>query len=270
MTDSIVTTRDLKAISSARDVQGIATARLMKAVDVRLLASTLNRYFSDVQSMTESASIGFSKGAADAFSVAEAAVFAIGKGASDTLTLSESPSIVTTYIRAFSDASSLSEASAIGFDKVVNDTNNETMSMIESSVMGFDKGASDTISIAEASVQAVELAKTDSFTVTEVFSRVATFTRVFADAFAMDDAATVDAFVKDYDGNKANVFSFSDSEAIGFEKAATDSFSFVDAPGVGFDKGVIADSVSISESFSFTLRGGTTINAVALNENTLN
>ena len=270
MTDSIVTTRDLKAISSARDVQGIATARLMKAVDVRLLASTLNRYFSDVQSMTESASIGFSKGAADAFSVAEAAVFAIGKGASDTLTLSESPSIVTTYIRAFSDASSLSEASAIGFDKVVNDTNNEPMSMIASSVMGFDKGASDTISIAEASVQAVELAKTDSFTVTEVFSRVATFTRVFADAFAMDDAATVNAFVKDYDGNKANVFSFSDSETIGFEKAATDSFSFVDAPGVGFDKGVIADSVSISESFSFTLRGGTTINAVALNENTLN
>ena len=59
MTDSIVTTRDLKAISSARDVQGIATARLMKAVDVRLLASTLNSYFSDVQSMTESASIGF-------------------------------------------------------------------------------------------------------------------------------------------------------------------------------------------------------------------
>lgn len=270
MTNSVTTTRDLQAITSARGMQGLITAQLMQAVDVRLLAATLNRYFDDIQSMAEAAVISFNKGAADTLVFSEDATFNIGKGAADTITLSESPSIVTTYIRAFSDSSSLTEASAISFNKTVNDTNNETMNMTESSIMDFNKGASDLTTITEQVAQVVELAKTESFTVSEVFSKVVTFTRAFADAFSMDDAATVDAFVKDYDGNKANVFSFSDSETIGFEKALTDSFSFVEVPGVGFDKGVIADSVSISESFSFVLRGGTTVNAVAFNENTLN
>ena len=271
----VLTHRELQMIASGVSLQAILYARNLVAADVRLDPDTLNKYFTgdsgEAFSLSDLYVSDFGKNPTDALSLLEEiASFEFGKGAADTVTLAESAAITAHFTRAFSDASSITEDPAIGFTKIVNDTNNETMSLIESSVMAFDKGESETISLTEAAIQALELGKSDSISVDESLTKVVTFARAFADAFAMDDAATVNAFVKDYDGNKANIFSFSDSESIGFDKATTDSFSFADEPSLGFEKGVIAESVSISESFSFVLRGGTTINAVALNEQTLN
>ena len=271
----VLTSRELKLLTSGVSLEAVLSARNLVASDIRLDPDTLNKYFTGDSGETVSLSdlfvSDFGKNPSDSLSLSEEITsFEFGKGAADTVTLAESAAITAHFAREFTDSSSITENSAIAFSKIVNDTNNETMSLIESSVMTFDKGASETISLSESSVQALELGKSDSISMSESLSRVVTFTRAFSDAFALDDAATVDAFVKEYDGSKANIFSFSDSESIGFDKATTDSFSFVDEPSVGFEKGVIAESVSISESFSFVLRGGTTINAVALNEQTLN
>ena len=88
------------------------------------------------------------------------------------------------------------------------------------------------------------------FVMNESLTRVVQYARTFNDAFAMDDNATVDAFIKDYFGNKGNVFGFADTQALGVGKNLTDSFSSTEAiDSFDFGKG-LADAQSFSDNFS--------------------
>ena len=199
-----------------------------------------NRDFTDSVNPTEDYSSSFSKAAAD-----------------DSFNVSESFSSVVIYSRAFADAQSFSDA-------------------VESTDVG--KGIADTQVMTEAHAAATSLAKSDSFSMAESASsliaktlieesldRVVTYNRTFADAFGMDDAATVDALAKDYANTKTNVFGFSDSQAFGFSKTLpTDTFSFSDDEDFAFGKG-LTDSVSLTENFSFALFSNAAMNAAQLN-----
>ena len=81
----------------------------------------------------------------------------------------------------------------------------------------------------------------------------------------MDDAATVNALIKDSANTKTNIFGFSDDQALEFGKTSSDSFSFADAvDSLAVSKG-ITDTVSVTESFSFALFSNAAMNAATLN-----
>ena len=207
--------------------------------------------------------IGVGKGLTDSVTPTENYASSFSKAAADdSVNVSESLSRVVIYSRAFADAQSFSDA-------------------VETTDVG--KGIADTQVITEAHAAATSLAKSDSFSMAEAASsliakslieavplsesldRVVTYSRTFTDAFSMDDAATVNALVKDHTNAKTNVFGFSDSQAFGFSKTLpTDTFSFSDDEDFAFGKG-FSDSVSVTENFSFALFSNAAMNAAQLN-----
>ena len=202
-----------------------------------------NRQFTDSVSPTEDHAVSLSKAATDSFSVFE------------------SLSRAVTYSRGFSDSQGLSDAvDSHAIAKGLSDT--QTMS--EAHAASTSLGKTDSYSLADAPAQSFGKAATDSLSLSESLARTVTYSRTFTDAFSMDDAATVNALIKDHGNAKTNVFSFADSQAFGFSKAATDTFSFADDEDIEFGKG-LSDSVSMTENFSFALFSNAAMNAAPLN-----
>ena len=202
-----------------------------------------NRQFTDNVSPTEDHAVSLSKPAADSFSV------------------SESLSRAVTYNRAFSDSQGFGDAVD---SHVIAKGLSDTQTMTEAHAASTSLGKTDTYSLADSPAQSFDKAAADSFSLSESLARTVTYNRTFTDAFSMDDAATVNALVKDHANAKTNVFSFADSQAFGFSKAATDTFSFADDEDIEFGKGV-SDSVSMTENFSFALFSNAAMNAAQLN-----
>ena len=207
-----------------------------------------NRQFTDSVSPTEDHAVSFSKAATDSFSV------------------SESLSRAVTYNRAFSDSQGFGDAVD---SHVIAKGLSDTQTMAEAHAASTSLGKTDSYSLADSPAQSFDKAAADSFSLSESLARTVTYNRTFTDAFSMDDAATVNALIKDHANAKTNVFSFADSQAFGFSKAATDTFSFADDEDIEFGKGV-SDSVSMTENFSFALFSNAAMNAAALNVSPFN
>ena len=204
-----------------------------------------NREFTDSVTPTENYASSFSKAAAD-----------------DSFNLSESLSRVVIYSRAFADAQSFSDAvETTDVGKGISDT----QVMTEAHAAATSLAKSDSFSMAEAASSLIAKSLIEAVPLSETLNRVVSYSRAFTDAFALDDAATVDALAKDYANTKTNVFGFSDSQAFGFSKTLpTDTFSFADDENLLFSKG-LTDSVSMSENFSFALFSNAAMNAAQLN-----
>jgi hypothetical protein len=203
-----------------------------------------NRQFTDSVSPTEDHAVSFSKAATDSFSVSEVLSRAV------------------TYNRAFSDSQGFADTvGSINLAKGLSDS----QTMTEAHAASMSLGKTDSYALADFPAQSFDKAAADSFSLSESLARSVTYNRTFTDAFSMDDAATVNALVKDHANAKTNVFSFADSQAFGFSKAATDTFSFADAfDSVEVSKGV-SDSVSMTENFSYALFSNAAMNAAQLN-----
>ena len=203
-----------------------------------------NRQFTDSVSPTEDHAVSFSKAATDSFSV------------------SESLSRAVTYNRAFSDSQGFGDAVD---SHVIAKGLSDTQTMTEAHAASTSLGKTDSYSLADAPAQSFDKAAADSFSLSESLARTVTYNRTFTDAFSMDDAATVNALIKDHANAKTNVFSFADSQAFGFSKTAqADTFSFADDEDIEFGKG-LSDSVSMTENFSFALFSNAAMNAAQLN-----
>ena len=203
-----------------------------------------NRQFTDSVSPTEDHAVSFSKAATDSFSV------------------SESLSRAVTYNRAFSDSQGFGDAVD---SHVIAKGLSDTQTMTEAHAASTSLGKTDSYSLADSPAQSFDKTATDSFSLSESLARTVTYNRTFTDAFSMDDAATVNALIKDHANAKTNVFSFADSQAFGFSKTAqADTFSFADDEDIEFGKG-LSDSVSMTENFSFALFSNAAMNAAQLN-----
>lgn len=203
-----------------------------------------NRQFTDSVAPTEAAAVSFSKAATD-----------------DSFTVSESFARTVAYSRSVSDSQGFAdEIDSFGIGKGLADS----QAMTESHASALSVAKSDSFSMSEEASSLTGKALTDALSVAESLSRVVTYNRTFTDAFSMDDAATVNAFVKDHANTKTNVFTFADSQAFGFSKAATDTFSFADDEEFAFGKG-LTDSVSMTENLSFALFSNAAMNAAQLN-----
>jgi len=63
----------------------------------------------------------------------------------------------------------------------------------------------------------------------------------------LDDAATVDAFAKDYEGVKGNIVSITETLSFSMQQQIADSFSFTDVPAISLSTSA-SDSVSFAEA----------------------
>jgi hypothetical protein len=166
------------------------------------------------------------------------------------------------YSRAFSDSQGFADdIDSFATGKGLADS----QAMTESHASAVSIAKSDSFSMAEEVSSLTGKALADALSVAESLSRVVTYNRTFTDAFSMDDAATVNALIKDHANTKTNVFTFADSQAFGFSKTLpTDTFSFADDEDFAFGKG-LSDSVTVTENFSFALFSNAAMNAAQLN-----
>lgn len=202
-----------------------------------------NRQFTDIVTPTEDHAVSFSKSATDLFTVSEVLSRAV------------------TYNRAFSDSQGFGDAVD---DYFIAKGLSDTQTMTEAHASSASLGKTDSYSLVDAPAQSFDKPAADSFSLSESLARTVTYNRTFTDAFSMDDAATVNALIKDHANAKTNVFGFADIQAFGFSKAATDTFSFADDEDIEFGKG-LSDSVSMTENFSFALFSNAAMNAAQLN-----
>ena len=232
-------------------------------------ADSPHRWFLDGHefSLTDIPSLGVIKGIADTYAVGDIDPdFVFGKGLSDSVTMQESLATLLIFLRDFSDTTLLTETSISHIDKEVADT----LSLSEASTLGVTLAKTDTVTLTEDPDLSFGKAATDSVSLSESLTRTVSFVRVFTDAFSLDDAATVDAFVKDEDLNKTNVFSFADFPALGFSKQITpDTFTVSDVDAIAFGKNA-ADSFSFTDNFSYLIFSNAAMNAAQLNSSPFN
>lgn len=123
--------------------------------------------------------------------------------------------------------------------------------MLESHEIDFSKKSTDSFQLLDPnSIDFTKVADADVFVMNESLSRVVDYARTFTDTFALDDAATVDSIIKDFFGNKANVFGFADTQAFGVGKNVTDAFIANEAiQSLDFGKS-LSDTQSLADNFS--------------------
>jgi hypothetical protein len=113
------------------------------------------------------------------------------------------------------------------------------------------KNVADSLgTFSDYAVPVVDKGVEDSVGTPDIFTRTVEYSRTFTDAFALDDATTVN---KNYSGTKGNVFAFSDSNSWGVEKSVTDSLgAFSDYAVSVVGKGV-EDSVGVPDTLAYQL-----------------
>ena len=257
----VLNVADLRGDISVTDVKSVVAATLLSA-DFVLDPDTKNQWLDDQFSFTDLPSLGVGKNLSDSVTLDEAIsqmVFGLGK--SDTVTLSESINILLELLRAFSDVFSFSDTHTSAVEPIFADQ----QQLSESNAKGFGVSKSDSVGLSDVDVFGFSKGLVDQTALSESLSRTVSFNRAFTDAFSMDDAATVNALIKDSANTKTNIFGFSDDQALEFGKTSSDSFSFADAvDSLAVSKG-ITDTVSVTESFSFALFSNAAMNAATLN-----
>lgn len=235
------------------------------------------RAFSDQFALDDAATVDAFRKDTDSnkvnvFTFADTQVFVVAKSLADSISLADVFDRVVSYSRAFTDAFTLDDQATV--DAFVKDTDS-----LKSNILGFSdehvftlsKPEADVLSVTDLAALTTSRQQSESITVSESFAREVAFSRAFADSFSLDDAATVDAFTKDTDSNKANVFSFSDVQVFGTSKQLTDSFSITESNELLLSKSA-QDSFSLGESINVSLF--TTVSSVlatsALNTYALN
>lgn len=260
----------IDAESAYRFARGEIRWQEITASEIALDPDTLNRYFrNEAFGFSDVAALGLTKTTLDSFGFADDQSVEVQKALIDAFAFSESVTVVLLITRDFNDAYSLSDLSVLSIDKGVADS----IPMTDVLEMALSVSKSDTLSVTEAARRDVSKAESDSVFMTDNFDRAVSYARAFSDQFALDDAATVDAFRKETDSNKVNVFTFADTQVLAVAKAPSDSIPITDvfAREVSFARD-FNESVTFGENVSVSLL--TTVSSVlatsALNTYSLN
>ena len=167
----------------------------------------------------------------DSFDFSDASTFNIGKGLTDSITTP-------------------ADATAVASSKPLTDSYGVT----ESPTLASSKVLAESFSFTDSSVLHVSPAPSDSFSFTDSFARQVSFIRAFSDAFALDDLANIDSFVKDTEFDKNNVATMGDAAPIFvLGKTLADSYS-------------PSDAINVFHVSSNAAVNGQVLNAVAFNQ----
>jgi len=177
---------------------------------------------SDSLGIADAISKGVGQPQADSVGVADAVSKAVGQAQSDSVAIADSPSLVSTFERAFSDTETIADAIS----------------------KGVGQPHSDSIAIADAISKEVGLNKADSIALADTFARAVTYERSLADSVAIADVIEMAIGLV-----KADNVAISDSiaDVVEFYLSIADTVTIADAliKAVGLGK---ADSIAISDS----------------------
>lgn len=209
--------------------------------------SSVTSYFrtlTDAPTMSDSAPV-FDVGTvlSTRFEFTDAESKDVGKSLEDSQSLEDDFSRVVSYNRSESDVYTFSH------DVTRDNTLGKTDSVSLSEAPALDVGSvqEDSFGATDSPALHPNISATDTFSFGDILSRVVSFSRAFSDSFTLDDAATVDAFQKDYEANKTNVVGFSDVLSFEMQQQLADSFSLADVPSIAFSRSA-SDSVSFADS----------------------
>lgn len=228
-----------------------------------LFAVTTLKAVTDGVAISEVKTFDVAKNNADALLISEAIASDIDKPVSDGLSVTEAYS--SSYGLNQADAVAIAEESTLDLSLGKADA----IAVSEATAFDISTAYADVVPLAEAAVLLYDKNESDALSVTEVFSKVVFFERVFTDAFTLDDLAQIDAFAVDTDLSKGNVLGFTDTQAFGYQKPFADAFGLSDAPALStskpFDEAIgladahaisyatfQADSVSVAENLAFS------------------
>lgn len=210
-----------------------------------------------------------SKTLADLYSVGDLPALHLSRPASDSYSVSDTYAAVITFNRGFSETiTALSDTRPV-FDLGLGPA--DLIPVLESLSYDFVTSTADQATISDASSIDYSRPEADGVTILDTFNRVVVFSRVFTDAFALDDNATVGGVIKDTQTAKNNVFGISDAHLYDFSKTLSDSIAVVEVASRLTDK-ALEESVSLVESLTISKRStaSSVLNAAAFNIAPLN
>jgi len=156
----------------------------------------------------------------------------------DSYTVGDVVNVAMTWIRSFTDITTLGDDS---FFNVYKNTE-ETLTLSEAQAKGLSKPKSDSVTVGDDSTLDVKPNKTDSFSFVEVYSK--SLAKYVVDAFTLDDSALID---KDFYGNKGNVLGLTEVVAQGIAKNLTETATLSDTQKTSLNK-PFTESVSFTET----------------------
>ena len=242
----------------------------LAAAEVILDYDTKNRYFRNE---------GF--GVSDAPAIAAGKSFAnnvgsftdvieninVGKVSTDSFSIGDFTYILLTLQRTFADTYSIGDSTSLTAGI------NRTETLIANEVLSYDfsKLNTDSATLGDSPATLLSLAKTETFPLSDAFTRVITFSRTFTDTITLDDFTDVDAFTKDTIGAKSNAISFIDTQHFSTQKGLIDAPVLTDVYASSFIT-TRTDSVSVAESITILNRSlaPSLMNTGAFNTATLN
>ena len=240
-----VTYVKLNGIVFRVDLRADVKFQAIKIADLYLNPDTIDRIFTDSLSHTDILLYSLDKRADDPVYITEDLAFAMSKAFTDSVGFTENVDILRTLGLSFTDTPTMSDAAVVSFAGA----HNETVSVAEVLNYAMQKALTDTATMSDSPVLNPNLGKTDSVSFSDVFTRVVTFERSFADAISLDDRTSLaDPLATDVSGNKTNIVSMADVLAYAWEKARSDSFSMAESHAIDFTPGGFTDSFSFADS----------------------
>ena len=240
------------------------------AAEVILDYDTKNRYFRDESfTLGDLAALTPEKNVTDSVGTVSDVLQSVdvGKGPQDDFSIGDFAFVLLTLQRQFDDSVSIGDTSTL----TAGINRDELLNAIDVLEYTYSKPVTDTATLSELVVTSFDLAKIDSVSTADIFSRTLTYSRAFADTLTLDDFTDVDAFTKDTIGAKSNAVSFTDTQHFSTVKGVTDTPTMSDLYTSVFVTSR-ADAVSVAESISVLNRSlaPSVLNAGALNTATLN
>lgn len=239
--------KDIKTTASYVSIDAGVTYQDVVVSDLVLDPDTKNRYFRSgtEATMLEAHASLFGKAATDSFAPTDQIdSFAFAKTATDSFGVTEDIHVLLEILRTFTDSAPVVDSQAFAFDLPKTDS----VSAADVEIRDFSKAAADSYGLLEAAALSFSNVYSDSTSVNDQFSRVASYVRTFSDAFTLDDITDVDAVQKSTIGAKTNVIGFADVQVFGTEKSLQDTATVAEQASLHPSRPE-ADGISASDVF---------------------
>jgi len=254
---------DLKASASTVSPASDILFTDVSASEFFLDYNSKHRFLTSTFSFLDAPAFNLNKATFDTLLFTDSLGFSVTKSLNDTATILDVLAISVDFNREKTDNFLLAEQSTFNVTKSVDDA------FVVGEIVSLDllQSKTDSISFTDnAPSFSISLPKIESVVIADSFATTTIFNRVFNDAFALDDSATIDSLTKDFQSNKTNVFGFSDLQVFSVEKSLQDSAVLAESLALSSTKNV-SDTLGLSEDFDLTV---TTVHSAVFNFSPLN
>lgn len=235
--------------------------------DTQVLGVDLSK--SDAFSTADLTDIYLSKSLTDSLNSTDLTSLVLGKSFAETAAVTDSFAKTATFARSFADAFTLddfTDVNAIRKDSTA--AKNNVVGFSDTQSFGTEKDIQDSATITEVAALLTQRPATDSFSVTEAFQKVTTFSRAFAETATPSDTSTTS-----FEKGLSDTATVSDTfqKNVAFSRTFSDSVSFAEQSVAAFEKG-LSDTTSVTEAIEITTMSlaSSVLNAGALNSSPLN